>query len=384
MAARQQVLEAFRYYIDHGGYYEKASAKNLSRDVSDFAKNKGSGNYTYMGRLCGCNPGAWCAMMVSTAVYEACGSDRSRAREAMWGRWPHYNCGTLADDAMARGLFHWSWYGRNKKGKSGAAYTPKAGDVIIFTDAWRTRDHTGMVYAVDAARVYTYEGNSGQMARKRSYDLTSAYIYGYASLALEEAADAQTEGPVAQFQRWLGVAADGVYGPQTQKAAIAAHQRALNEAGTSIAVDGVWGPESYYATGTLRSGDSGDDVTVWQGLLYAKGFDPVGLDGDYGPNTTKATEAFQTASGLNATGQADAYTWARMFGAGRPAHSALRAGSRGAEVLYLQKLLWARGYVLARDGSYGSGTADDVADFQKSKGLEADGVCGPATWAALE
>ena len=68
MGKIQDVLAAFAYYIGNGGYYEKASAKNLGREVSDFAANKGSGNYTYMGKLCGCNPGAWCAMMVSTAA----------------------------------------------------------------------------------------------------------------------------------------------------------------------------------------------------------------------------------------------------------------------------------------------------------------------------
>ncbi|MBR4442992.1 MAG: peptidoglycan-binding protein, partial [Clostridia bacterium] len=35
------------------------------------------------------------------------------------------------------------------------------------------------------------------------------------------------------------------------------------------------------------------------------------------------------------------------------------------------------------NGYYGAKTAEAVRAFQKSRGLDADGVCGPATWAAL-
>lgn len=387
MSTIAKLLDAFAYYIGNGGYYEKASAKHLSRAVSDFAANKGSANYTYMGALCGCNPGAWCAMMVSTAVYEACGNDREAARKAMWGRWPHYNCGTIADDAKALGLFHWSWYGLNKKGKSGEAYTPKAGDVIVFTDAWKTRDHTGVVYAADGSYVYTYEGNSGNMARKRKYPLTSAYIYGYATPLLSDAGEEKPEdmSGIAQFQRWLGVEDDGVYGSVTKAAAVKAHQRAVNARyGLKIGVDGDWGPETYYSTEKVQDGDTGDDVTVWQGLLYCLGYDPGGLDGDFGANTLAATVKLQEELGLNATGIADAYTWARALGETRPEHTALKYGSSGAEVRYLQKRLWAHGFVIAIDGGFGSKTLDDVEDFQSQNGLDVTGVVDAATWEKLD
>ncbi len=377
-----EVLNAFSYYIGNGGYYEKASAKNLTREISDFAANKGSGNYTYMGRLCGCNPGAWCAMMVSTAVYEACGCDREAARAAMWGRWPHYNCGTIFDDPAAKGMAHYSRYGIEKKGKPGPVYTPKPGDVIVFTDAWKTRDHTGMVYAVDDTTVYTYEGNSGNMARRRSYPLTSAYIYGYAELFLEDAGE---DSPLRRFQTWLQVAADGEYGPVTKAAAIKAHQRALNQTyGLALRVDGIWGPETYYATENVQSGDEGADVTVWQGLLYARGYDPVGLDGAFGKNTLAATVAFQKAEGLNPSGIADRYTWARILGENRPEHTLLRKGSRGGEARYLQRKLTMAGYTLETDGVFGNITEQTVKLYQKENGLEPDGVVGPMTWKTLE
>lgn len=385
MAMIDDILSAFRYYTENGGYYEKANgdARYLTRDVANFAKNKGSGNYTWAGVVCGLNPGEWCAMMVSTAVYEAVGS-RAEARRVMWGRWPHYNCGTLADDAAAKGCFHYSWYGLNRKGKSGAPYTPRAGDVVIFTNAWKTRDHTGLVYAVDGANVYYYEGNGGNMARRNSRALTSAYIYGYSTLlaAAEGGGAAVKDTNVAQFQKWLGFTGadvDGEYGPKTRAAALRRHQTAVG-----AQADGEWGPETYYATRERSEGDSGDDVTVWQGLLYCRGLDPKGMDGGWGRNTTAATEQFQKQAGLTPNGNADRYTWARMFGAARPAHSLLKKGAKGAEVKYLQELLVQQGFALALTGVYDEATEDDVADFQTMKGLEPDGECGPLTWAAIE
>jgi putative chitinase len=60
--------------------------------------------------------------------------------------------------------------------------------------------------------------------------------------------------------------------------------------------------------------------------------------------------------------------------------STLRKGSQGPEVVRLQKLL----HVKPADGDFGPKTAAAVREFQKSHGLVADGVVGPATWSALE
>ena len=382
MATANEVLEAFAYYIDHGGYIEKkdGTERYLTRAVENFHKNDGDGNWTYMGKLCGINPGAWCAMMVSTAVHDGCGFDKTAAKKAMWGVWPYTACNQLWEAAPGAKK-HWSRWQLNYNGRSGTEYAPQAGDVIVFSDNGSTRTHTGMVYAADSSYVYTYEGNSGNMARKRSYSLGSSYIYGYVTLNLDPG-----EGTgVALFQRWLGVTADGIYGPATKRAAVMAHQKYLNAAyGTDLAVDGVWGPATYYATRSLRKGDDNDDVYVWQGMLYCAGLDPRMFDGAFGGYTLEATEKFQTGAGLHATGVADRYTWARMFGAGRPAYTVLRRGSRGAEVRYLQELLTNAGYPVATDGVFGAATENAVKRFQEANGLEADGIAGARTWEALE
>lgn len=63
----------------------------------------------------------------------------------------------------------------------------------------------------------------------------------------------------------------------------------------------------------------------------------------------------------------------------------LRRGARGALVAHAQALLEASGYTPGVvDGIFGSATYAAVWAFQKSAGLPADGIIGPATWAALE
>lgn len=66
--------------------------------------------------------------------------------------------------------------------------------------------------------------------------------------------------------------------------------------------------------------------------------------------------------------------------------STLRRGSRGADVIDLQRLLNAAGCSpeIEEDGIFGAATEAVVKDFQAAHGLTADGVVGPMTWAALE
>jgi len=62
----------------------------------------------------------------------------------------------------------------------------------------------------------------------------------------------------------------------------------------------------------------------------------------------------------------------------------LKNGSKGNQVKTLQRLLNALGYSCGDvDGSFGPKTLAAVKKFQKAKGLEVDGYCGPLTWAAL-
>lgn len=64
----------------------------------------------------------------------------------------------------------------------------------------------------------------------------------------------------------------------------------------------------------------------------------------------------------------------------------LSKGSKGDSVKALQILLIGYGYPCGKygvDGSFGSATENAVRNFQKAKGLEVDGIVGPATWGKL-
>ncbi len=58
-------------------------------------------------------------------------------------------------------------------------------------------------------------------------------------------------------------------------------------------------------------------------------------------------------------------------------------GASGVDVRSIQRLLTQRGFTVAIDGSFGSGTKTGVVNFQRSKGLTADGIVGARTWGAL-
>src|SRR5438128_965644 len=63
----------------------------------------------------------------------------------------------------------------------------------------------------------------------------------------------------------------------------------------------------------------------------------------------------------------------------------LRQGSSGPDVQALQQKLKDLGFdPNGVDGHFGPGTRDAVIAFQQSKGLQADGIAGPATLAALQ
>lgn len=62
----------------------------------------------------------------------------------------------------------------------------------------------------------------------------------------------------------------------------------------------------------------------------------------------------------------------------------LRRGSQGESVKYLQQSLTGVGYPVTIDGIFGPRTEAVVKQFQKDRGLVADGIVGPKTWSYLE
>jgi len=199
---------------------------------------------------------------------------------------------------------------------------------------------------------------------------------------------------VTALQRALGVSADGVYGPQTQKA-VKAYQ-----AGHGLTTDGIAGPQTRSRLGlgsgpVLKRGGqaraSGVRATRSvaargggvQALQRAIG---VSADGVYGPQTQKAVKAYQAGHGLTADGIAGPQTRSKLgIGAGpvlkrggKARASGVRAtrsvAARGGGVQALQRAIG-----VSADGVFGPQTESALKRWQGSHGLQADGVAGPLT-----
>lgn len=135
--------------------------------------------------------------------------------------------------------------------------------------------------------------------------------------------------PVRELQQALADAGydpgpiDGDFGPRT-RAAVVAFQR-----DRGLEVDGVVGPQTWGALSgaapapapvsdvgqpTLSQGARGPAVSALQQRLAAAGFDPGGVDGDFGPKTKSAVIRFQSASGLTVDGVVGPQTWGALGG----------------------------------------------------------------------
>ena len=241
------------------GYCEKASSKySTYRDKQYFATDAGSNNYTYPGYVCGVNGQPWCAATVSNAIKEAC-NGYADAREVMWGLWPYVACNQLYDAAPS-----------THKGRRGA-WTPKPGDIIVFQQNG-ARVHTGMVYAVNSTYVYTIEGNSANKCQKRSYLLTSTYIYGY-------------------------VRPDYAEGGETEETEVAQYGAAIS--GINLHV--------------LSKGTAGDEVKTIQRICKTTVDSSLTVDGDFGTKTKAAVILLQKRLGLTQDGIVGKNTWAKAL-----------------------------------------------------------------------
>jgi 3D (Asp-Asp-Asp) domain-containing protein len=128
---------------------------------------------------------------------------------------------------------------------------------------------------------------------------------------------------------------------------------------------------------TMQKGSSGEDVKELQDYLMTKGMFPYHTaTGYFGSITENSVAAFQESRNLQVDGLAGPET--------NQAIQVLRRGDIGKQVIHIQSQLQKAGYDGQVDGIYGSGTVATVEQFQRNKGLTADGIAGPDTRRALD
>ncbi len=123
-----------------------------------------------------------------------------------------------------------------------------------------------------------------------------------------------SKGPrVRQAQRWLGITADGIFGPGTKRA-VKAFQRYHG-----LSVDGVVGPATWAAlrraahgrrTSSRRTSSGGASNRGRVRLLQRRL--GITVDGVFGPATQRAVKAFQRRRGLTPDGIVGPATWAAL------------------------------------------------------------------------
>ena len=143
---------------------------------------------------------------------------------------------------------------------------------------------------------------------------------------------------------------------------------------------------------TIHVGSKGQAVKDAQKALLDRGyfFDPVEVDGVFGPKTLHAVRAYQLDRDKTSTwgfswpldvdGIVGPFTWGRLD------PEVVKKGSQGPTVRLLQSILkfldpaYDPGPI---DGIFGNQTESALKAFQADYGLTVDGIAGPETWLAL-
>lgn len=125
-----------------------------------------------------------------------------------------------------------------------------------------------------------------------------------------------------------------------------------------------------------QRGTRGDQVKKDQADLVDTGFPvgPSGADGYWGEHAEAAARRFQAAAGIAVDGQFGPQSRDTI-------HRVPSWRNQGAAAF--QQRLRDRGWRITVDGKWGPKSAATLTAFQREKGLEDDGIPGPASWTAL-
>lgn len=134
--------------------------------------------------------------------------------------------------------------------------------------------------------------------------------------------------------------------------------------------EGVRGYYDFISTKRYQNLKSATNYKEYAQMLKADG---------YATSSTYVTTLCNTVTKYNLT------AWDKSYTAPVATYPTLRRGSKGGYVKELQTILnYNFGYNLKVDGIFGSLTQIAVIGVQKLRGIKADGIVGPKTWAELK
>ncbi len=160
-----------------------------------------------------------------------------------------------------------------------------------------------------------------------------------------------SEGPrVVQVQRWLGIGADGIFGPGTRRA-VKRFQRSHG-----LVADGIVGPVTWRTlrrSGARRASSRGGGKRSAVVLLQREL--GIGADGIFGPATQAAVERFQSRRGLTADGIVGPATWSALGHPGRTVILKRRRGGGGGGGGVVARVVRAANRIAHKPYKYGGG-----------------------------
>lgn len=350
-SAIETALNCFRAEL---GYHEKASNANLD----DKTANSGSGNWTKyardLDRLGNFYNGAkngypYCDVSYDWVFVTSFGPDIGRQMLYQPLRSAGAGC-----------LYSAQYYKQN-----GAWYTsnPQPGDQIFFSYAPGEYSHTGMVESVQNGTVKTIEGNTSDMVARRTYPINSSNIIGYGrpnwKLATSLDDGIVINPPEGSSERVLKYGCKGEDVEQLQKD--------LQSLGYDI---GRWGAD----------GDFGNDTknAVMQ-FQHDHKLEPI--DGEVGNDTRKALKT--ALDKINK--KPDEKPEEPDTGVPRKKLQIreIKMEDEGPDVKLAQSALLCWGYSIVVTGIFGKEMDEKIRNFQRAKGLEANGKIDLITWREL-